>query len=126
MHIPIELRARIELRVDGREEVAAKGRRDVFICDVVEGVGEGYFVEVQGQRAQLQRVGDGLDVFDEVVGAVEGEGVMHRGDWWVEVVEMIDMRVRGAVSGETSCGELEGGYGKLERVETNEEDKEHP
>lgn len=51
MHVPVELGARVEVRIDGGEEVAAKSGRDVFVGDVVEGVGEGYFVEVQRERA---------------------------------------------------------------------------
>ena len=79
MYIPVEFRARVELRVDRREEVAAQGGRDVLVRDVVERIGERYLVVVQGERAQVQSVGEGLDIFDEVFRPLERKGVVHSG-----------------------------------------------
>ena len=53
VHVPVQLRARIELRVYIGEEVAANHGRDVFVGEMVESECEGYFVEVQGKRAQM-------------------------------------------------------------------------
>lgn len=79
MHVPVELRARVERRVDAREEVAAYGWSSVFVCCVVERVGEGYFVEVQGECVEVEVFGEWLDVLDEGFGPREGEGVVHCG-----------------------------------------------
>ena len=53
VHIPVQLCARVELRVYVGEDVAANRGGDVFVGDMVEGESEGYFMEVQGQRAQV-------------------------------------------------------------------------
>jgi hypothetical protein len=39
---------------------------------------------VQRKRAQVQGVGEGLDVFDEVLGALKGKRVVHGGGRWSE------------------------------------------
>lgn len=124
MHVPVELRARVEPRVDGRKKVAAEGGRHVFIRDVVERIGEGYFVEVQRQRAQVEGVCHRLHIFDKILGALEGEWVVHRGGGaarsWSPLLSL------GEGCGEWS-GVVWGAWSSGAKwVGTVVEDKEHP
>lgn len=79
MHVPVQLGARAEGRVDAWKEVPRDGGRNVFVGDVVGGECEGYLVKVQRERLEVQEVGDRLDIFGEAFGAREGERVVHRG-----------------------------------------------
>jgi hypothetical protein len=80
VHVPVQFGARIKGRVDAREEVAAEDWRDVFVGNMVEDEGEGYFVEVEREGLQVKIIGNRLDVFDKTLWAGERERVVHRGD----------------------------------------------
>lgn len=99
MHVPVQLRARIESRVDVWEEVTTEGRCDVFVRKVIQRKGEGYFVEVQRQRAQVEGVCYRLYVLDEVLRALKWEGVVHCGGRAAYCWRLLSMLVGGAVSG---------------------------
>ncbi len=49
MHIPVQLCAFAELRVDAREEVAGDEWGEVAACEVIDEGGEEEFVDVEGK-----------------------------------------------------------------------------
>jgi hypothetical protein len=104
------------VRVDVWEEVAAQGWSDVFVREVIQREGEDYFMEVQWQRAQVEGVCYRLYIFDKVLGALEGEGVVHSGGIVAQGEWLLLSLVRGAVSGAVSCGELELGSAGEQRT----------
>lgn len=60
MHVPVQLRALVEVRVDGREEAGGEEGRDVGAGEVVEEGGEEEFVDVEGEGGEGEVCCEGL------------------------------------------------------------------
>ncbi len=58
MHVPVDLCAPVELRVDGREEIAGYQRRDDGLDELVEEERGDQFVDVKGEGGEGERVGE--------------------------------------------------------------------